>query len=151
MGFTKKCKGWYVGVIVNRHFINSKQWKIKDYSFDTRGQVKYCRGYIFGPVFKKISSGRKYGRAYLLKLRTSDVSELCRQNLFVVLNKFNDDEGKRKADSLMKQCLVRFGDGTVDEVDVLLKNPNLKEVHAFEFDKMTINKMKPVKAELVKT
>ena len=37
MGFTKKCKGWYVGVIVNRHFINHKQWKIKDYSFDTRG------------------------------------------------------------------------------------------------------------------
>ena len=141
MGFTKKCKSWYVGVIVNRHFVHKKQWKIKDYSYDRKGKVKYCKGYFTAPVFKRISYGGRFGRAYLAKLKASDVNELCNQNLDVVLNNSNFKNGRSHEDKLKKDCQLKFGDGSVGKMDQVIKDPTLREIHAFEFDKMTVRKI----------
>jgi len=117
LGFTRKCESWYVGVIMNRHFIHKKQWKIKDYSYDTRGKVKYCKGFFTAPLFKRISYGGKFGKAYLAKLKAEDVNELCNQNLGVVLNKTLFKRGRLHKDKLKKDCTLKFGDGSIGKMD----------------------------------
>ena len=142
MGFTKRCKEWYVGVVINRHFVHKKEWKINDYSFDSKGKVKYCKGYIQAPVMKRISNAGRYGKAYLAKLRASDVKELCKQNLSLVVNKYSKINGKEFDDKLRRECELQFGDGSVGKIDTVINNPNTREVHAFEFDKMRVEKIK---------
>ena len=58
IGYHKICLKWVVGVIVNRHFDNKKEWKYKDAIFDENGVYRYCKNWgklpIYEPILKSI-------------------------------------------------------------------------------------------------
>jgi len=126
MGFKEKCKEWYIGVIVNRHFIHKHQWKIKDYSYDKHGNVRFCKGWMTVPVIKKIRNWAK-GKNPLKNMKTqildklskSDVKEICMRNLGVVLNLHSTKQSRWNRDQLLKKCMMKYGDGEVKTIGTL--------------------------------
>jgi hypothetical protein len=125
MGFKEKCKEWYIGVIVNRHFIHKHQWHIKDYSYDKHGNVRFCKGWMTVPVLRKIQykTGVNGGNPFdnmntevLQKLSRKDVEEICLKNLGVVLNVRRRRDKEWHRDKLMKECLLKYGDGEVKNI-----------------------------------
>lgn len=119
LGFKKKCKQYYVGVIMNRHFINRHQWKVKDYSFDTGGNIRYCEGWFTAPIFRRIRNHSfKFNTLDNMskeikfeELKKEDIAELCHHNLDTILNLKNRKEFRWNRDEVEKQCMLRFGDG----------------------------------------
>ena len=130
LGFKRKCAEFYIGVVMNRHFIHKHQWRIKDYTYDKHGRIVYCEKYVTGPVFERINpllvpeegAGRGGKKVDPVKKRIShkltreDIIQLCRRNLSTVLNLKTSEEAKWHRDKVMKQCMLQFGDGEVDKL-----------------------------------
>lgn len=53
MGKKKVCEDWVIGVIMNRHYMNSKSWVYKDKKFHKDGSYKFCKKWKVIPIYKK--------------------------------------------------------------------------------------------------
>ena len=107
MGYRKRCASWYVGIIVNRHFNNSKSWKLKDYSYDKSGKLRYCKKWVKAPIFmKRVYShlGGDYGFRWI-SLNHKETNEICKHKLDVLLNHYNL-QSRELRDSLEITCSI---------------------------------------------
>ena len=105
IGYHKICLKWIVGVIVNRHFKNNKEWKYKDAIFDSDGKFRYCKQWGKLPIYEpllKSAKKRKNREKYLKKL-SHDIELFCKNKLFVILN-LSGTQRTYWADKIQKQC-----------------------------------------------
>lgn len=52
VGYDSVCDDWRIGVLVNRHFKQSFEWKFSDIELDKDGEYRYCAAYRQVPRFK---------------------------------------------------------------------------------------------------
>lgn len=106
-GYRKRCAHWYVGVIVNRHFQNSKQWKLKDFSYDPSGKLRYCKKWIKAPIFMKrifTQLGSEYDFKWV-SLSKVEIKEICKHKLDILLN-HSSIKTRELRDSLEITCKI---------------------------------------------
>ena len=81
IGYHTICLKWIVGVLVNRHFANKKQWQFKDAVFDKDGKFRYCKKWGKLPIYDKNHLEKK-----AKKKKSGDKNVLCNDQLSVILN-----------------------------------------------------------------
>lgn len=107
IGYHKLCLKWVIGVIVNRHYRNHKEWKYKDSVFDSDGKYKYCEKWGKLPIYEPLhkSKEKELSREKFLKKLTHDIELFCKNKLFVILN-LSGAQRVYWADKIQKQCEI---------------------------------------------